>query len=771
MIPALILALGLFPQTQVRVTTSLSQEVVSQGQLFELTIQVETGGAPADVVLGRLPAGLEIVQTSEGYREQSAFPSGRLRVETRTYGLVSRVPGTFVLPTATVRVEGREYRSESRVITVRPPESIATSTSAPPRLELAVEPTRAYVGQAVLLEADAMFPRNIRSRLTRPATYEPPAAPGFWVVDLPSPMTLQLEPFGDEVYEVQTYRRVYVPIIPGTHVLAPARLTYEVRAGLLQPPQSLMVESDSVILEVAPLPDAGRPDAFAGAVGTFSMQAQVVPAEVASGEAATVEVDIRGNGDVKAISAPALTTGNGVEILPPTEQVDEELAGTDIGGHKRFSWAVIPRESGRQVLGPVEFAYFDPDAGEYRVLRSDSLVLNVTGFSGSEETQGLSPVDTTPSPPGLGFVRTPAFAVAQTIPALLLLIAWLRRRREAGVGQGPLETGKADFAGEIRRLRQAVGQGTGPADELAAVLRDILARTAEGEPDIQRREVERLLDEVDRIRFAGREGTGFEDLLDRAEKMLARKTSGGVGQKGKYAPLLLILLAAAPANAQTGAVSHFDRGLAALDSRDVTAARQAFTDHLRSNPRDASAWYNLGIAAYRDGDRGAATHAWLQALTLAPRRADARTNVLTVAGSGSGRLLPSRMGLRFESAALLVAFGWWLGVLAVLFLRGRSMSVGLGIAAAVATVAIAAWALPRTAPDVAVVRADGTAIRGEPALQADAIRPFVAGEPLEILARSGGWVRVRSAAGDEGWLESVNLRFVSVQSGQVFDKE
>ena len=77
-----------------------------------------------------------------------------------------------------------------------------------------------------------------------------------------------------------------------------------------------------------------------------------------------------------------------------------------------------------------------------------------------------------------------------------------------------------------------------------------------------------------------------------------------------------------------------------------------------------------------------------------------------------------------------------------------------------------AWLLGRSAPDLVTTRAEGTAIHGEPALQSDAVLLFAAGEPLEIRARSGEWLRVRSASGQEGWLEATAVRFVS-DSGSV----
>ena len=767
--PALILAL-LAVQSPVRVATTLSSESVAPGETFELQVRVETDGAMPEIVLGRLPAGLEVIQDANESVLQSNFPAGSTRVTTHSWVLVSRVPGTFVLPAASVRAGGRVYSGQSVVVRVGPPGlGAGIGLAVPPRLSVFAEPRRVYVGQPVVFRAEAMFPRELRSRLTRPATYEPPAAPGFWVVDLPDPLSLRLQRVGAEIYEVQTHRRVYVPIIPGRHVLAPARLGFEVRTGLLQPPQSGFVLSDSLAIEVMPLPAANRPAAFSGAVGRYTMRAHIEPQAVAVGDAAAVVVEVQGKGDVRSLSPPVLRAAGPVEILPPTEETEADLSGDEIGGRTLFRWAVVPREPGRLALPPVELAFFDPAAGGYRVLRSDSLILDVTGFTGSDEAQGLRPADLGRSRPLLAFVRTPAFAIAQAVPFLLLLIAWVRSRRRR-----PPEAPEGEKAGSARpaiaRLRSMARSGN-PAvpDELATLLRGALAAlpdatTAAGAggsgsaPSRRREDLQALAEEVDRIRFApARPRAVIIALADRAGTLL-----GGGGPAGGLTALLPVLLlpallAGPPQNPAAGRADAFDRGLVALFRRDAATARDAFREHLAAHPRDASAWYNLGNAAYRLGDRGVAVHAWLQALAFEPRRADARHNLVNVAGYGTTRVLPSRFAISGSAAVLAVSGIWWAAVLLGITLRRRRRQLATFLALAL-TATVASWLLGRSGPALATARADATALRPEPAFQSDPIRLLPAGEPVQMLDSAAAWIRVRSTNGEEGWIESIALR-------------
>ncbi len=746
----LALAAGLLLQTTVHITTTVSSDHVAPGERFEILVEAETNGGRPVISLDNV-AGFEIIPLPIQSRDRNNFPSGVTTVFTQRFAVVGHVEGRFTIPGVKVRVNGRTHTGGPVFVQVGPPPPVTPEDLVgPARLDVSVTPGKAWVGQAVTLRAAAMLPRELRSRLTRPATYEPPLAPGFWVVDLPNPLTVQLERIGGQIYEVQTYRRVYVPILPGRHVLAPARLNYEMRAGLMQPPESYSVQSDSIVIDVLPLPEAGKPASFGGAVGRYTLDASLEPAGVAVGEAATVRLAVRGTGNVKAVRAPALPAPSSIEILPPNEKATEDATGTTLGGVKEFRWSVVPREAGRVTLGPVEFSYFDPEADGYRVLRSDSLVLDVTGFSGSDEAQGLRPPDFAPSPPRLGFVRSKGFLAAQAIPLLLLLAGFARSRKPRPEPRAP-EPDRVPEPG-LDDLVEAARRGeAGVLDRLAARL-----RAGGGE---QSKAITALLVEVDTARFAPRiEEETVIALVERSRRLLGRSPAGR--RKGTVTPVLILILGLGVPGHFAVQADTFNRGVVAFARRDASTARAAFEDYVRLEPRDASGWYDLGNAAYREGDRGAATNAWLRALILDPRHSDARHNLLTVTGTASERFLTSRFSLGAEAALLAGAVAWWIaGILGFLLPRFRLAAL---LAAPFVWVLVgAAWMLGRSRPDLVTTRAEGVAIHGEPALQSEALLRVPAGEPLEIRARSGDWLRVRSAAGQEGWLEVSAVRFVS----------
>lgn len=115
-------------------------------------------------------------------------------------------------------------------------------------------------------------------------------------------------------------------------------------------------------LEVRPLPQAGRPDGFSGAVGKFSFAASAEPLDVAVGDIITVSMNISGNGYLENIRAPGVSGARDFKIYEP-----EEMPGNE-AFLKSFEQAVIPLNEDVEHVPPVSFSYFDPWRGMYQTI-------------------------------------------------------------------------------------------------------------------------------------------------------------------------------------------------------------------------------------------------------------------------------------------------------------------------------------------------------------------------------------------------------------------
>lgn len=754
------------PQDTARVTATLSADRINVGGTTTLRIIVETdGAAPDEIRVPRLPAELEVLGTSDFTQTQLAFPGGRTRATRREIVLVARAPGTYRIPAVSVRVGGRSYRTAPMDLVVgaastAPADGGVARVSS---LTVRLAPDTVYVGEQVLLFAEVTFAEDMRTRQSRPATFDPPAPSGFWIQDLPEPVSIALRVREGRTVETQTYRRAYFPLSPGEFRFPPARLYYEVRRGFLYSPETRELSSDSAALVVLPFPAEDRPATFNGAVGRLSLRAFLTPQRVATGGATILTVELQGSGNVKALPEPRLPPIEGVEVFAPTQESSVEIDEDRVGGVKRFKWMIVPEEAGTVAIPPIEYGVFDPELRQYVVLSSDTLRLDVSPFAAvaGPDAASLRPLRTAPQAARFAWVRSPAFAMAQVAPVALLLLAGILRRRRSR------PPGPKDELREIEQRIDALAARAGDGDflgDLEHLLRDAVERVAgvSGDPvaglRAQKRpaaavELENLLGTVRRLRYAPAEPYDAAQLIDRTRAFV-----GVIRSRRGWRPGVLLIPALIIPSLLTGADdarTRFHDGVVLFEQGDYASSANAFHDYVRARPRDPSGWYDLGLAAHHAGDTGRAAWSWLRAVTLAPREPDTRHNLRAIgAGPALQRIQPFDW-LSDEERALTAAVVWWivLCALTVAVAQQRAVKKVATSGAVVLALVILAAAVDHARPRFLTPLGQGTALYAAPTTRDIALGQLRAGEVARMLELREGWIRVRGPDGREAWVE------------------
>jgi len=135
------------------------------------------------------------------------------------------------------------------------------------------------------------------------------------------------------------------------------------------------------------LPAANRPLDYSGAVGQFSLKAQVDRTIVNTNDGITLKVSVSGTGNLNLIEKPAINFPPDFEVYDP-KIIDDFNNKGGTSGTRTFEYLIIPRAAGNFTIDPIQFAYFNPTQRDYTVLSSDRFRLKVnkgTG-SGSEPT-------------------------------------------------------------------------------------------------------------------------------------------------------------------------------------------------------------------------------------------------------------------------------------------------------------------------------------------------------------------------------------------------
>jgi hypothetical protein len=154
------------------------------------------------------------------------------------------------------------------------------------------------------------------------------------------------------------------------------------------------IKSTPVVIHVKPLPLAGKPDGFGGAVGRFSISMGIDKKELKANEALNYKIKISGTGNLKLIKPLGTSFPADFEKYDPkiADTITENANGQS--GSRTYTYLLIPRHQGNFTIDPVKFSYFNPTTGKYVSLPTKPFQIkvnkglsenNVTAYSGADK--------------------------------------------------------------------------------------------------------------------------------------------------------------------------------------------------------------------------------------------------------------------------------------------------------------------------------------------------------------------------------------------------
>jgi hypothetical protein len=274
--------------------------------------------------------------------------------------------------------------------------------------------TTAYVGEAV--------PLRIESYIRADANAQQDSLPALTGSDfLMNDLSLRPTEEGVDAGNIEYIRDSWLTAISapraGDYPLQATRDTYWTKSApptmpddpfgpLFGRPSQLMhkdILSNKLVMHILPLPDAGKPAAFTGAIGKFQVSGTATPASVNVGDPVTIRFTITGTGNFDYVRAPALAADPAWKSYVASSKITyQDESHTQ--AMKTFEQAVIPQQGGTLKLPDASFSYFDPDIKQYVTVPVTLPMINVTGSAApppavaSTADSGAS--DATASAPG-----------------------------------------------------------------------------------------------------------------------------------------------------------------------------------------------------------------------------------------------------------------------------------------------------------------------------------------------------------------------------------
>lgn len=564
----------------------------------------------------------------------------------------------------------------------------------------------------------------------------------------------------------------------GISTLGPANLRLQLRMVSMNNfggayAQPLNITIPAIEFDSKPLPP-GAPEGFENAIGNFELSVRAGETEIREGDPITLEMTVRGNGNLDALNPPTLLDDDGWKLYDASsaERGDERR---ELAGEVTFRQFMRPLRPQRAVP-PFRLVYFDPKREVYDTLLSDAIPLNVLPSSlpgGTLAVPQALPMPLEEMTDILGVVNANAGLLAarksfpawlwQIIPALvaaglIIRIAIrqlaprlrkdpdliIREREWKQVERAPDQSGPF-YRSVGHFIERWLGDRQDPLIAEVLAKRDqVCFRQETADAKIERSERQRVLRQLRRIALP---------------LMLA------------FASLSVDRATAAPATSAEDPAALFNEGR-------YDAAAKAWLDSGPYDRLSPDTLFNIGNAAYRLGSPGEAALYYRRALERDASHPEARQN-LRFLERKFGSITVKRPDYQHQLARVPLSFWqgtvWasaWILAIGLLVFPATRPGAGVRIAAIagfvtaplLAVCGLLAW---RHYPDDArfapareqvVIVADNSEVRTDAARTAPKVIDAPAGSLCRILTRSGGWAYVAFTNDSRGWVPLVDIQ-------------
>jgi hypothetical protein len=797
------------------------------GQAVTYVITVQNGTVQSLPQL-RLP--VQVGMNSGVSTSQNIEVRGNQRVFSTqlAWGVAGTEPGEFVIPPQEVRVNDEIMKTnEVRLVVTEPPTPKTAPNSAEdatvPLFQIEVGKTEVYQGEVVPISATLFVPRSVMLRRVGLIDVN---KSDFAIARFPQQADQTQTSINNVDYIAVTYRSTLSALHAGDLKVGPAtcELLFEVynedeqrqmRLGLPfglpfgltmrdAETRKQVVKSQEVKVKVLPLPAAGKPAHFTGAVGDFTISATAAPNELAVGDPLAVDITIDGIGNFDALNPPALMPPDGWKAYPPRRYnvdgpVDPNLTPT---AQRRIGYSMVfVPEKVHTELPPFELSFFSPTEKKYVSARTPAIPLRIkpgaaaaAAAGGAAESTGAAakpPAVLQPKPnisdilitlpakadwlataPAAAAPLTTSarFWAVQSVPALLvvlaLFIAWFRRHHEQKT---------SGLRGELQQLWRGLEQQNLNDREFLQRAAHFIQRSHSGE--VQDADLKQILHLYEAQSFTADPAQARG--IDPAARRGILSTLSPLLSRAALFVSAFILLAASSFAADESPDDIYGQAREALEKGKFTQAQYLGESLTKRNPPALSAavFALIGHARYRQEDFGRAALWYQRAQLLEPSNPEVRQNL---------RHLDEKLRFfRFEEDSPLAEWslmagkntwiiaasaGVWLILLAAMGrIVSSSRKTGGGTCSFVLSIVGVLIFLPSAAfaairpdsgqrvKDIVVITSKEVSAYTAATLTSGSVIDIPPGSQVRLLEKRGAWSYVEVPSADDavrGWVES-----------------
>jgi hypothetical protein len=435
---------------------------------------------------------------------------------TYTYLLQAVREGSYDIPAATVTIDQKSYNSN--VVTIR----VVKNTAGSGNSQSAPQGSQSQQGQSAQSGSNDVFVKAFVSNASPVmgegviATYKIftrvqiaqlninkiSSFQGFWSQNLLNEndkLVQSRQTIDGELYTVAEIRKVALfPLKSGKLVIEPLEL--ECLAQIRRQTKTKTgdpffddffndsffsnsyatiekkLKSNSLVVNVRPLPTEKRPADFGGAVGNFTFNSSVDKTQYKTNDPITFKFTVTGSGNIQLIDKLPVSFPPDFEAYDPKVTSNVNTTSAGVSGSQVFEYLVIPRKPGKFIIKPVPFTYYDLNKKQYVTLLSAEYTLDIARGSGDqsavtysgagkEDIQYIgSDIRFIVSKPftlhaaGTRFFGSAFYFLLLAVPLVLFVLMWFYWRKElARRSDTTLMKNRKATRVAIKRLRKAEG--------------------------------------------------------------------------------------------------------------------------------------------------------------------------------------------------------------------------------------------------------------------------------------------------------------------------
>jgi|TARA_R110002012_G_scaffold121510_2_gene271045 hypothetical protein len=327
--------------------------------------------------------------------------------KTYSYVLKPTARGSFTINQATIEIDGQTYKTTPKKVEVtaavdKPNSEKTVDDVADENLHLVAEVSKGnpYLNEAVTVVYKLYVSPNISVTNYRPL--DNPTYNNFWSQDIPvTKHTAQNGTYQGKPYRYVVLKRVVLyPQKAGRLDIEPLSLEIFVDVptnrrdffgGRIYTSTSKTVSAGSRTINVKPLPEAGKPANFSGAVGEFDFSVTTSKTELNASESLQAVVEVSGKGNLKLFQLPEPELPSSLEVYDPEYEEGIKTYSSGMEGKVSNNYTIVPSFRGKYPIPSISFSYFNPNTEKYVTLNSEEINIEVIEGPTSGAASAVSP--------------------------------------------------------------------------------------------------------------------------------------------------------------------------------------------------------------------------------------------------------------------------------------------------------------------------------------------------------------------------------------------